>query len=137
MLERIQHLLEEVDKLKANNAEELEALRIKYLSKKGEINSLMADFRNVAADQKREVGQKLNELKNKAQDRINELKSNLNTAQSTEENLDLTRTPYPIKLGTRHPLSIVKTKYVTYLLDWDSPWRKDLRLKMIGMYFLQ
>jgi phenylalanyl-tRNA synthetase alpha chain len=110
MLERIQHLLEEVDKLKANNAEELEALRIKYLSKKGEINSLMADFRNVAADQKREVGQKLNELKNKAQDRINELKSNLNTAQSTEENLDLTRTPYPIKLGTRHPLSIVKNE---------------------------
>ena len=56
MINKINALLKEVENLKAANAEELEALRIKYLSKKGEISLLMNDFRNVAADQKREVG---------------------------------------------------------------------------------
>ena len=63
MIARINELLQEVEALKAANAEELEALRIKYLSKKGAINELMADFRNVPADQKKEVGMRLNELK--------------------------------------------------------------------------
>ena len=66
MIARINELLQEVEALKAANAEELEALRIKYLSKKGAINELMADFRNVAAEQKKEVGMRLNELKNKS-----------------------------------------------------------------------
>ena len=74
MIAKIKQLLEEVEALKASNAEELEALRIKYLSKKGAINDLMADFRNVAADQKKEVGMRLNELKTKAQEQINALK---------------------------------------------------------------
>ena len=75
MINKINALLKEVENLKAANAEELEALRIKYLSKKGEISLLMNDFRNVAADQKREVGQHLNKLKEAAQNRINELKA--------------------------------------------------------------
>ena len=74
MIARINELLQEVEALKAANAEELEALRIKYLSKKGAINELMADFRNVPADQKKEVGMRLNELKNKAQEKIAALK---------------------------------------------------------------
>ena len=55
MIAKIEQLLKEVEALHASNAEELEVLRIKYLSKKGAINDLMADFRNVAADQKKEV----------------------------------------------------------------------------------
>ena len=74
MIAKIEQLLKEVEALHASNAEELEALRIKYLSKKGAINDLMADFRNVAAEQKKEVGMRLNELKTKAQDKINALK---------------------------------------------------------------
>ena len=74
MIDKINQLLQEVEALKAANAEELEALRIKFLSKKGAINDLMADFRNVAAEQKKEVGMRLNELKNKAQEKINALK---------------------------------------------------------------
>jgi len=108
MINRINDLLKEVEEMKAANADELEALRIKYLSKKGEISNLMNDFRNVAAEQKREVGQSLNVLKEKAQAKINELKEEFANAQTTESDLDLTRTSYPIELGTRHPLSIVK-----------------------------
>ena len=47
MLDKIETLLAEVESLEAHNAEEIEALRIKYLSKKGSITALMADFRNV------------------------------------------------------------------------------------------
>ena len=108
MIDKIKTLLKEVEELKANNAEELEALRIKYLSKKGEISALMNDFRNVAADQKREVGQFLNELKEATQEKINTLKEEFSNSGNVDTDIDLSRTSYPIALGTRHPISIVK-----------------------------
>ena len=107
ILERIEQLLKEVNEIKASNAEEIEALRLKYLSKKGLINELMADFRNVPADQKKEVGMKINQLKQTATGRINELRELCSQGESCDDALDLTRTAYPIKLGTRHPLTIV------------------------------
>jgi len=112
ILEKIGKLLEEVQNLNAQNAEDIEALRLKYLSKKGEINALMAEFRNVAADQKKAVGMKINELKQTAQERINALKEQFETAEEQGSAIDLTRTPYPIKLGTRHPLTIVKNEII-------------------------
>lgn len=112
MIAKIQQLLEEVGTLQANSIEEVEALRIKYLSKKGVINALMADFRNVPAEEKKEVGMKLNELKNKAQEQINALKEAVAIQDNSHDDLDLTRTAYPIQLGTRHPLTIVKNEIV-------------------------
>ena len=112
MLEKINELLNEIEGLHANSAEEIEALRIKYLSKKGSITSLMADFRNVPAEQKKEIGIKINELKNKAQEKINLLKSEFENIDTSADNIDITRTAYPINLGTRHPLTIVKNEIV-------------------------
>lgn len=108
MIDKINQLLAEIDSLKAGKAEEIETLRIKYLSKKGEVSALMNDFRNVAADQKREVGIRLNELKEKAQERINQLKESIENNQSDDDSIDLTRTAASVELGTRHPISIVK-----------------------------
>ncbi|MBB4035142.1 phenylalanyl-tRNA synthetase alpha chain [Dysgonomonas hofstadii] len=108
MIDKINKLLSEIENLKVGKVEEIEALRIKYLSKKGEISTLMNDFRNVASDQKREVGMKLNELKEKAQTRINELKDSFENNQTTDDSIDLTRTAAPVTLGTRHPMSVVK-----------------------------
>ena len=112
MLAKIEQLLQEIEGLTARNAEELEALRIKYLSKKGAINELMADFRNVPAEHKKEVGMKLNELKNRAQERIAALKEAFESQDTGMSELDLTRTAYPIELGTRHPLSIVRNEII-------------------------
>lgn len=112
MIAKIEQLLAEVENLQADNAEALEELRIKYLSKKGAINELMTDFRNVPAEQKKEVGMRLNELKNKAQERINTLKESFANRETGNNDLDLTRSAYPIGLGTRHPLSIVKNEIV-------------------------
>lgn len=110
MIDKIKSLLDEISNLTAANLEEVEALRIKYLSKKGEITSLMNDFRNVSAEQKREVGQLINQLKDKAQEKINTLKEVLESQNLGSVEEDLTRTAYPIALGTRHPLSIVKNE---------------------------
>lgn len=112
MIAKIEKLLAEIDGISAANLEETEALRLKYLSKKGEINALMADFRNVPAEQKKEVGMKINELKQKATEKINSLREQCQTAQNTEDDIDLTRTAYPVKLGTRHPLTIVKNEII-------------------------
>jgi len=112
MIEQIQKLLTEVSTWSASEAEELETLRIKYLSKKGEISQLFNDFRNVPNEQKRQVGQMLNELKDKAQNRLNELKSGFEGTGNADANADYSRSAYPIELGTRHPLSIVKNEIV-------------------------
>lgn len=111
MLEKIIALREEIAAVVAASPEEVEQLRIKYLSKKGAVTALMADFRNVPADQKREVGQKINELKTFATDKINSLKDACAVAEdSSLDEIDLTRTPSPMQVGTRHPLSIVKNE---------------------------
>ncbi len=112
LLEKIESLIAEVNALQAKNADEVEGLRLKYLSKKGEINALMQEFRTVAADDKKTVGMKINELKQLALDKINGLREQLATAESADDDIDLTRTPYPMPLGTRHPLSIVKNEVV-------------------------
>lgn len=111
MLEQIEKLKEEIQKVVASSLEEVEQLRIKYLSKKGSISALMADFRNVPAEQKKEVGRRVNELKTLAQEKIAALKESYASRGENEvEELDLTRTASPIELGTRHPLSIVKNE---------------------------
>ena len=112
MKQKIESLLSEVRAMNAQNLEELEALRIKYLSKKGEITSLFSDFRNVPNEQKREIGQLLNELKTAAADRLQEMKEVFEAQKADAEKLDLTRTPDPIPMGTRHPLSLVREEIV-------------------------
>ena len=112
ILDRIAELLEEVKNMSAANADEIEALRLKYLSKKGEITALMADFRNVPAEQKKEVGMKINELKQTATERLAALKEQMETTDSESEGTDLTRSAYPIAMGTRHPLTIVTNEII-------------------------
>lgn len=108
MINKINLLVSEIQNITAKSVAELDTLRIKYLSKKGEISLLMNDFRNVPADQKREVGMLLNQLKEKAQDKINQLKDVLENSSDSADAIDLTRSVYPQNLGARHPLSLVK-----------------------------
>lgn len=108
MIDKIKALLLEIEQLTVSSPEETDALRIKYLSKKGIISALMDDFRNVPAEQKREVGMKLNILKQKAQEKIQVLKEQFDDNNLINNEIDLSRTAYPVSLGTRHPLSLVK-----------------------------
>ena len=112
MLEKISHVCKEIEALTASDAARVEELRIKYLSKKGEVTALMNDFRSVPADQKRVVGQAINELKTFAPDKINALRDGLESAGNQDDSLDLTRTASPLRLGSRHPLSLVREEII-------------------------
>ena len=110
MLDKIKELQKEIESAVARSVEEAEELRIKYLSKKGEISKLFDEFRNVSVDQKKEVGQAVNILKNFALEKINLLKEGLQNQDNVNSGLDLSLPGEPLKLGTRHPISIVKNE---------------------------
>ena len=112
MLDKINSLKAEVEALTAGDAAEVEALRIKYLSKKGIIPALLVEFRSVPADQKRAIGVAINELKTLATDKINALRESVETQAAGSEGLDVTRSAAAVKLGTRHPLSLVREEII-------------------------
>lgn len=113
MKDRIEALEKELllDAVEISTPEEVEQFRIKYLSKKGVITALMADFRNVPAEQKREIGQLINKLKTEANEAISTMRGKIASGPDTSlAGIDLTRTATPLPLGTRHPLSLVRSE---------------------------
>ena len=112
LLERIEALKAQISELTASNEEALEALRIKYLSKKGEVTALFNEFRNVSPEMKREFGQKLNELKTFATEKINELREACKAQEKEANKIDITRPATPEVVGTRHPISLVRKEII-------------------------
>ncbi len=114
MIDKINALKAELSVATAPDEAAVEQFRIKYLGKKGAIAALMADFRSVPAEQKREIGQLLNELKTLATERLAELREALAAgAEAEAADIDLTRTATPLPLGTRHPLALVKKEIIS------------------------
>lgn len=116
MIEKIEALKQELmDLVQPQTTDGLEQLRLKYMSKKGALNALMTDFKSVPADQKREVGMRINELKQIATERMESFAQyfKASAAASDLQGLDLSRTAYPIELGSRHPLNIVRDEMIS------------------------
>jgi len=113
MKESIKELLIEVENFNAQTKEQLEDFRIKLLGTKGKIKHLFAEFKDVPNEQKKEVGQAINELRNKAQEKYDAFKSKLvSSSLKKEDFVDLTRTATPFKVGSRHPISIVRNEII-------------------------
>jgi len=112
MIDKINKYLEESKSFVADSLDEIESFRIKYLGKKGIVNDLFAEFKNVPRENKKEVGQKLNELKNALQEKINKIKSALEEKSDSQSDIDLSLPGDPVALGTRHPLSIVRNEII-------------------------
>ncbi|SHG55150.1 phenylalanine--tRNA ligase subunit alpha [Flagellimonas flava] len=113
MIETIKEHLAEVEKFTSNSKDEIEAFRIKYLGKKGLLNSFFAEFKNVPNEQKKEFGQVINQLKTTATEKVNGLKTALENQNDAAGKFgDLTRPGEPIELGARHPISIVKNRII-------------------------
>jgi len=113
MLNQIKEHISEVEKFQANTAEAVEAFRIQYLGKKGVLNGLFSAFKDVPNDEKKEFGQTLNELKTKAQEKVEALKTALEEKEDQSgSGIDLTMSAEPMRMGSRHPLSIVKNEIV-------------------------
>ncbi|MAZ30787.1 MAG: phenylalanine--tRNA ligase subunit alpha [Flavobacteriales bacterium] len=113
MLSKIQEYLNEVDKFQTSSAEKLEQFRINYLGKKGILNELFIVFKQMPNEEKKALGQLLNELKNKAQIKIAQIKVSISqNEESNPSDIDLTMSAEPSRLGSRHPISIVKNEII-------------------------
>ncbi|MFH0841678.1 MAG: phenylalanine--tRNA ligase subunit alpha [Bacteroidota bacterium] len=112
MISKIDNLFSEISSYSANNNEELESFRLRFLSKKGLIQELFEEFRNVPASEKKETGQRLNLLKETAQEKYNTLKSGLKSIEQSLQDNDLTRPSHPWLPGSRHPISIIRNEII-------------------------
>ena len=110
MINKINRLLEATEAFTAKTAAEVEEFRIRMLGKKGELTALFDDFKKVAVEQKKELGGKINTLKNAVQEKIDTLKSELENTETDEGGDDLSRPGSNDRLGTRHPISLVKNQ---------------------------
>lgn len=111
MTEKIEQLLKYVEQFNSSAAAEIEEFRVKLLGRKGALNDLMEEFKGIPSEQKREIGQRLNNLKRRAAERIEELKAQ--AAPVGEKTLsidDMTRPGSDDPLGSRHPISIVRNE---------------------------
>ncbi len=113
MLDKIRALLTEIEELKAASKEEVEEFRIRYISKKGILSQLFAEFKEVHPDLRKEVGKALNDLKESAQQKINHLKDTFEKSDEGKSNIDLTAPGDSIGLGARHPLAIVRNRIIS------------------------
>ena len=113
MIDKIKAHIAKVEAFATEKKEELEQFRLEYLGKKGLLNDLFAKFKEVPKEEKKEFGQIINELKSKAEAKINELKEKLGgqTSAAPAYN-DLTRPAFPMEIGSRHPVSLIKNKIV-------------------------
>ncbi len=113
MLEQVREHIVKVKEFNTDKADVLEQFRIKYLGSKGLLKEYFAAFKEVSNDQKKEFGQTINELKQLATDKVQQLKEQLESQQEETKTLgDLTRPGYPMPIGSRHPISLVKNQII-------------------------
>ncbi len=112
MKNKVQQFIAEVENFRINSKEGLEQFRLKFLSKKGILAELFSEMKDAGPEQKKELGKLLNDLKNKTEEKFNTFKDTFEDAVSSDASTsDLTR-PVSIKLGARHPISIVRNQMV-------------------------
>ena len=112
MRERLNELLKEVESFTAQKPEQVEEFRIKILGSKGILKELFADFKNVPNEQKKEVGQLINQVKEQAQLKIDEFKALFENVITVDNTIDLTKPGFPTIVGSRHPISLVKNEII-------------------------
>lgn len=111
MIEKINQLKAEILALNPTTAEEVENIRIKFLSKKGKLTEIFNDFRNVSSEDKKTIGKEINTIKSELQTKLENWKTDLqSTKSSNANNLDLTQQEIDMSFGSRHPVSLIKNE---------------------------
>ena len=105
-----QHFLY-IKNFKSQKIDDIESLKIQYLGRKGIINDLFSNFKNVPNDQKKNYGQKINDLKVLVQTKYDELISRTSKTQKKKYE-DYSKPGFPIQIGSLHPITIVKNRIV-------------------------
>ena len=112
MRERIEHVQREISGIVITDHAEAESFRIKYLGTKGVLKSLYQDFKSVPSEEKKEIGQRLNDLKQRLENVITSVQSN-ETEKHPKHLVDFTRPGRSTPLGSIHPLTIVRNEIVS------------------------
>lgn len=114
MIEKANKIKQDIVNAVAKSQDELEQFRIKFISKKSVVGELFAELKNVPADQKREMGVKLNELKQAAQSKFKELISQLDQSGANDHSteMDLTLPPVNNRTGSIHPITATRNRIV-------------------------
>ena len=113
MIDKINDVLKRVEAFKPQAAAEVEEFRVRMLGRKGEMNDVFEEFKKVAPELKKELGQKINALKTRINDKIAEMKSALeNTETDSDAAIDMTRPGSNDPIGSRHPISLVRNEIV-------------------------
>ena len=115
LLQKIEQYKNEIKESIAESKDEVEAFRIKYLGTKGLVKTIMGEMKNIAAEQKREAGQLLNEFKVFVEEKFEGLKTA--SASDLQEDaiaeMDLTLPGTSDSIGSRHPISIIQNKIIS------------------------
>jgi phenylalanyl-tRNA synthetase alpha chain len=110
---KINDLLSEVETTSLNDEKELESFRIRFLGSKNILKPLFGELKSVPNEQKKEVGQQINSLKQAAQQKFDGIKESMESSSVDKERIDFTRPGEPVKLGARHPISIVRSEIIS------------------------
>ncbi|MEO1051327.1 MAG: phenylalanine--tRNA ligase subunit alpha [Bacteroidota bacterium] len=113
MLEKAEALKKEIADYQVKTQDELEAFRLRFISRKSVIGDLLAQFKDVPNEDKRKFGIALNELKQAAQDKFKALVADLeNSSDNGVEQLDFDLTLPPIgdRIGSVHPLTSTRRR---------------------------
>ena len=112
MEDKIKKDLDDILNFNSDSEAEIEEFRVKYLGKKGLLNSYFVEFKSLDSEQKKKLGSLLNELKNSAQQKVDNLKSKNSKKSGDLKINDISRPGDPIEIGSRHPISIVKNRII-------------------------
>lgn len=112
MKELIESIKSKVREYKIENQAELEAFRIEFIGSKGSIKDLFSKLKEVAKEDKREVGQLVNTLRNLAEEKYNELKEKYENAESDSQTVDFSRPGEEFSVGSHHPISLVRDQII-------------------------
>ena len=95
----------------AQNETEIEAIRVKYLGKKGELTAILKQMGSLSPEERPKMGALVNQAKQELEELINSKKNELKSAEQlkklAEETIDITMPAKEIKSGKLHPLNTV------------------------------
>lgn len=108
-MNNIDKIRSEIESFQVDNAETLEQFRLRFLSKKSEIQSLFGEIKNIAQENRKEFGQLVNDLRDMAQENYNRFKAAVEavSGNNTAEIPDITRPAARLNVGSMHPISIM------------------------------
>ena len=112
LLNKISGIQEEVENYIPKDISELEQFRIKFLSKRGILNDLFLEFKDITGEERKKIGKEINILKDLASGKIDQYKSLFSQSIAVKQLNDISRPGEEQRLGSRHPISLVRREII-------------------------